>query len=97
MTAAPVWNFGGRKYANIEDYGTDLLMPYTTFMPLTANGSPFAGGIPRAIFADQAGTATITDSYGNVCEGFPLAKGENRILISAISNLSTTTAVFGAF
>ena len=93
----PLFSYGDKKYTKSDDFGDDMLMPYAKFVDMTADGNPFSQGIPRAIFADVAGTATIIDAYGVTHSGFPLNKGENRIMISAISSLATTTKVFGAF
>ncbi len=91
---APVFKFFGKGYETLRDYGIEILMPYTQFTQLAVDGTPFTN--TRAVFADQDGTATITDAYGDSVTGFPLRKGENRIVITAISALTGATKVFGA-
>lgn len=95
MTTSPIFKFGGKIYNDLTEFGPYTQMPYAKFAELATDGSTF--DIPRAVFADAAGTATIVDAYGNTLTGFPLNKGENRICISAISSLSGTTKVWGAF
>jgi hypothetical protein len=91
---APLYNFAGKKFSDLRDFGDDLSLPYSVLTALPTDGTVFP--IPRAIFADLAGTATVTDANGNVMTGFPLVKGENKLLVKAISTLATTTKVFGA-
>lgn len=91
----PVFAFGDKKYSTVDDFDSAMLMPYPKFVELTTDGGPF--DVTRAVFADADGTADVTDAYGAILEGFPLVKGENRIMISAIANVAGATKVFGAY
>ena len=91
---APFFAFNDKKYTKVADFGLDMLMPYSKFVALPSDGTPFAP--PRAVFADVDGTCTLTDAFGNVIANFPLKKGENRIMPIAIASLSTTLHVIGA-
>lgn len=86
--------FNGKVYSTVDDIPVNrLLAPYMAFAAITP-GTPFP--LSRAIFADAAGHADITDANGDVVTGFPLVAGENRLMITEIANLVGATKVFAA-
>ena len=87
--------FDGKKSANPSDFGSALVLPHWKLVPLVTDGSVFP--TCRAFFADAAGHANITDAAGNDLVAFPIAAGENKIMIQKISALSGVAHVWGSY
>lgn len=91
----PVFSFLGRKSSDLMDFQNLFNMPYVTFAALAVDGSAF--DLTRAVFVDADGTADITDASGNTVADFPLTKGENRLMVTKIDNITGFTKAFGAY
>lgn len=95
------FDYDGKSYKRVSDFDVQTLLGSSgRILQLPTDGSPFPP--PRAIIADAPGTATITpasnvDPDPVTLDGFPLTGGEQSIFITAITNVTGATNVFGLY
>ena len=90
------WGLAGKIYTDPAEYDVETLVaPILKIVALPVNGAAFPP--PRKIIGDKAGTATVTDSQGNVITNFPITGQEQSLALTAINNLSATTQIWGLY
>ena len=92
------WGLADKKYTDPGEYdAVTILAPAVKIVALPTDGTQFEP--PKFIIADKAGTATVKDASGSgdAITFFPLTGGEQRVALTAISALSTTTKVWGGY
>jgi len=92
------WGLADKKYTDPAEYdAATILAPAVKLVQLPTDGTAFDP--PKFIIGDKAGTATVKDASGSgtAITLFPITGLEQRVALTAISALSTTTKVWGGY
>jgi hypothetical protein len=90
------WGLSGKIMAAPDQHNVqDVLGPAVKLVALPVNGTAFPP--PKWIIGNAAGTASITDCFGDTLLLFPITGGEQHIACTAINTLVTTAKVWGAY
>jgi hypothetical protein len=90
------WGLADKVYTDPAEYDVQTLVaPAVALVALPTNGT--ALNPPKWIMGDAKGTATVTDASGNMLTGFPITGDEQHVALTAITSLSTTAHVWGAY